>query len=59
MTKLLLPYEPTEFVAALAAHKAAHPEFAVERVHLFPLGGIGVSAAWTAEHGPDQSKALA
>ena len=36
----MLPFEPTEFLAELAAHKAAHPDFAVERVHFFPLGGI-------------------
>ena len=51
VTKLLLPYEPTEFVAALAAHKAAHPDFAVTNVHFFPLGGIKANAAWAAGHG--------
>ena len=55
VTKLLLPYEPTEFVAALAAHKAAHPDFAVTGVHFFPLGGIPANAAWAA----DQSRAQA
>ncbi len=39
VTKLLLPYEPTDVVAKLAAHKAAHPDFNIERVHFFPLGG--------------------
>ena len=43
LTKLMLPFEPTEFLAELAAHKAAHPDFAVERVHFFPLGGIGAT----------------
>ncbi|MBJ3761983.1 methylenetetrahydrofolate reductase [Maribius pontilimi] len=46
VTKLLLPYEPTEFVADLAAHKQADPEFNIESVHLFPLGGITTSAQW-------------
>ncbi len=50
VTRLLLPFEPTEVVAALAAHKAAHPDFAVERVHLFPLGGIRASAEWARAH---------
>ncbi len=50
VTKLLLPYEPTEIVAALAARKAAHPGFAVTHVHFFPLGGIVTNAAWAAEH---------
>ena len=51
VTKLLLPYEPTEFVAALAAHKAKHPDFGIESVHFFPLGGIKTNAAWVTENG--------
>ncbi|NRB01154.1 MAG: methylenetetrahydrofolate reductase, partial [Rhodobacteraceae bacterium] len=51
VTKLLLPYEPVEFVAELAAHKASHPDFNIESVHIFPLGGIKTSASWAAEHG--------
>ena len=39
----MLPFEPTELLTALARHKAAHPDFAVERVHLFPLGGIAAT----------------
>jgi methylenetetrahydrofolate reductase (NADPH) len=51
VTKLLMPFEPTEFLSRLAAHKAAHPEFGIERVHFFPLGGIKASAGWAIEHG--------
>ena len=51
VTKLLLPYEPTEFVAELAAHKAANPDFGIEGVHFFPLGGIKSNATWAIEHG--------
>ncbi len=51
VTKLLLPYEPTEFIAALAAHKAAHPDFGIEAVHFFPLGGIKTNATWITENG--------
>jgi len=51
VTKLLLPYEPNEFVAELAAHKAANPEFGIESVHFFPLGGIKTNATWATEHG--------
>ena len=51
VTKLLLPYEPTEFVSALAAHKAANPDFGIEAVHFFPLGGIKTNATWTTENG--------
>lgn len=43
LTKLLLPFEPTPLLAELAAHKAMHPDFPVERVHFFPLGGIGAT----------------
>ncbi|WP_424933206.1 methylenetetrahydrofolate reductase [Amaricoccus macauensis] len=46
LSKLMLPFEPTEMLAALARHKAANPDFAVERVHFFPLGGIGATAEY-------------
>jgi methylenetetrahydrofolate reductase (NADPH) len=51
VTKLLLPYEPTDVVAALAAHKAANPDFGIESVHFFPLGGIKTNATWATDHG--------
>ncbi len=51
VTRLLTPYEPTEMVAELAAHKARQPDFAIERAHLFPLGGIKASASWAQTHG--------
>ena len=51
VTKLLLPYEPTEFVSELAAHKAVTPAFGIEQVHFFPLGGIKTNAAWVTENG--------
>ncbi|MCC7320726.1 MAG: methylenetetrahydrofolate reductase [Rubellimicrobium sp.] len=51
VTKLLLPYEPNEFVAELAAHKAANPGFGIESVHFFPLGGIKTNATWAIENG--------
>jgi methylenetetrahydrofolate reductase (NADPH) len=43
VTKLVLPFAPTEFLAELAAHKAAHPEF--------PLGGITQTAGYCDEFG--------
>jgi methylenetetrahydrofolate reductase (NADPH) len=46
VTKLLLPYEPAEFVADLAAHKAKNPGFGIEQVHFFPLGGIKTNRQW-------------
>ncbi len=51
VTKLLLPYEPTEVVSALAQHKAANPDFGIESVHFFPLGGIKTNANWATDHG--------
>jgi methylenetetrahydrofolate reductase (NADPH) len=51
VTKLLMPYEPTDFVNALAAHKAANPDFGIESVHFFPLGGIKTNATWATDHG--------
>ena len=51
VTKLLMPYEPTEFISGLAAHKAANPNFGIEQVHFFPLGGIKTNAAWVTENG--------
>ncbi len=51
VTKLLMPYEPTEILSGLAAHKAANPDFGIEQVHFFPLGGIKTNAAWVTENG--------
>ncbi len=51
VTRLVMPYEPTELLARLAAHKAAHPECNIEQVHFFPLGGIGATAEWAIAHG--------
>ena len=51
VSKLLLPFEPTEVVAELAAHKAAHPDFNITNVHFFPLGGIKTNATWAINNG--------
>ena len=40
LTKLLLPYKPTNIITELATHKAKNPSFNIEKVHFFPLGGI-------------------
>jgi methylenetetrahydrofolate reductase (NADPH) len=58
VTKLLMPFEPDEFLAALARHRAANPGFGIESVHLFPLGGIAPTAEWTHKHRP-RSRAAA
>lgn len=51
VTKLVLPFEPTDVISELAAHKAATPDFNIERVHFFPLGGIKTTATWATTHG--------
>ena len=51
VTKLLLPYEPTDVLTELAAHKAAHPDFNISHVHFFPLGGIKTNANWAIANG--------
>ena len=51
VTKLLLPYEPAEVLAQLAAHKAANPGFNISHVHFFPLVGIKTNANWAIKHG--------
>jgi methylenetetrahydrofolate reductase (NADPH) len=45
VTKLLLPFEPTELLADLAANRPDN----IESVHFFPLGGITASANWIAQ----------
>ncbi|WP_120501148.1 methylenetetrahydrofolate reductase [Roseovarius sp. EL26] len=56
VTKLLLPYEPTDVLAELAAHKAANPDFNITKVHFFPLGGIKTNANWAIENGGEAAK---
>lgn len=55
VTKLLLPFEPDQFISDLAAHKAANPDFNIEKVHFFPLGGIKTNANWAIENGGDST----
>ena len=51
VSKLLLPYEPDEFIGQLAAHAAKTPDFNIQKVHFFPLGGIKTNANWAIENG--------
>ncbi|UWQ06367.1 methylenetetrahydrofolate reductase [Aliiroseovarius crassostreae] len=51
VSKLLLPYEPTDVLNELANHKAANPDFNIEKVHFFPLGGIKTNANWAINNG--------
>ncbi|MBP2562633.1 methylenetetrahydrofolate reductase (NADPH) [Neorhizobium galegae] len=49
ISKLLVPYEPTEVLTDIANYKTAHPESLIEKIHVFPLGGIRASAEWMNE----------
>jgi methylenetetrahydrofolate reductase (NADPH) len=40
LTKLLLPYKPTQILSELAEYKHNNPDFNIEKVHFFPLGGV-------------------
>jgi methylenetetrahydrofolate reductase (NADPH) len=51
VSKLLVPYEPTELLNALATHKERHPNFGIHQVHFFPLGGINVNGNWVTANG--------
>ena len=44
--KLLLPFEPNDFLETLAKHKKENPNFNISNIHFFPLGGINANAAW-------------
>lgn len=59
VSKLLLPYEPNEVIEGLAAHKAANPDFGIEAVHFFPLGGIKTNAQWVTDNGGASGKPAA
>ena len=49
ITKLLLPYEPTQVLKELAEYKAKDPKFNIEQVHFFPFGGIKETSDWARE----------
>ena len=49
ITKLLLPYKPTQVLRELAEHKAKDPKFNIEQVHFFPFGGIKQTSDWVRE----------
>lgn len=51
VTKLLTPYEPTDFIRDIAVHRMNNPSFGIENIHFFPLGGIQPATAWALAHG--------
>ena len=44
--KLLLPFDPNDFLETLAKHKKENPKFNISNIHFFPLGGINTNALW-------------
>ena len=50
LTKLLLPYKPTQILNELADHKSKDPEFNIEQVHFFPIGGVKQTIDWLEEY---------
>lgn len=61
VSRLLVPFEPTELALRLAASPAAAPGGPIRGLHLFPLGGIAPAASWAATHraGPGQGATMA
>tara|TARA_Y100000996_G_scaffold164152_1_gene127552 strand:+ start:50 stop:913 length:864 start_codon:yes stop_codon:yes gene_type:complete len=49
LTKLLLPYQPTQILNDLASYKVHNPQLNIDQVHFFPLGGIKKAASWASE----------
>ncbi|MEM7720936.1 MAG: methylenetetrahydrofolate reductase [Pseudomonadota bacterium] len=56
VSKLLLPFEPTEILTDLAEAKAQGGIQNIERIHFFPLGGIKTNAAWATDHGGNAAR---
>jgi len=59
VSKLLLPFEPTQIITELAEHKAANPDFNISQVHFFPLGGIKTNTTWTMDNAGTSGIAVA
>ena len=49
LTKLLLPYKPTQMLADLSEYKSKDPTLNIEQVHFFPIGGIKQTTDWLEE----------
>jgi methylenetetrahydrofolate reductase (NADPH) len=46
LTKLLLPYKPTQMLTDLSEYKSKDPTLNIEQVHFFPIGGIKQTTDW-------------
>ena len=51
LTKLLLPYEPTEILNSLVDELEKDRNLNIEQIHFFPLGGIKTNATWISNNG--------
>ena len=49
ITKLLLPYNPNQILEELSEIKSSNPNFNIEQVHFFPLGGVKRVTDWANE----------
>ena len=49
LTKLLLPYKPTQMLTDLSEYKSKDPTLNIEQVHFFPIGGIKQTTDWLKE----------
>ena len=49
LTKLLLPYKPTQMLTDLSEYKSKDPTLNIEQVHFFPIGGIQQTTNWLEE----------
>ena len=56
LTKLLLPFEPTELVEDLAKLAQANPAHTPDLLHMFPLGGIQPCVDWANRQGAGHLK---
>ena len=46
ITKLLMPYKPTQILNELAEYKFIDSKLNIEQVHFFPIGGIKQTVDW-------------
>ncbi len=57
VTRLLMPYEPTDVIAGFADYKTQNPRSLISQLHVFPLGGIKTAAEWMNRHAPANAPA--
>lgn len=58
VTRLLMPYEPTDVVRDLLEYKSKNTDSLLEQLHVFPLGGIPAAVEWMKQHSAENERAL-